>query len=91
MTTEEMGKKLSRYRNIKGMTIKDMSLKSGLSPALISQLERGIGNPTLSVLNALASAMEISLSLLLLEDMKNESMVFRKSDRRRVSLREDGT
>ena len=91
MTTEEIGKKLNRYRSIKNKTIKDMSLKSGLSPALISQLERGIGNPTLSVLNALASAMEISISILLLEDIKNESMVFRKSERRMISVQKDDT
>ena len=51
MTENRIGKKINQFRKEKKLTIKEFSDLSGISTALVSQLERGIGNPTLSVLN----------------------------------------
>ena len=50
MTENRIGKKINQFRKEKKLTIKEFSDLSGISTALVSQLERGIGNPTLSVL-----------------------------------------
>ena len=63
--TYQIGSRLSGYRKAHGLTIKEMAVKTGLSTALLSELERGIGNPTLSVLEILAGTMGISVSALL--------------------------
>ena len=57
-----VGQKLANYRAAHDVTIKEMALRTGLSTSLLSQLERGIGNPTISVLAALAEGMGISMA-----------------------------
>ena len=77
----KIGETLHAFRTKNGMTIKQLSEKTGLSTALISEMERGIGNPTLAVLETLADTMGISLAMLLERDISNASLVRRKADR----------
>lgn len=49
---ENIGRKIKTFRNRYGMTIQEMAEQSGVSSSLLSQMERGIGNPTISVLEA---------------------------------------
>ena len=79
--TYQIGSRLSGYRKAHGLTIKELAVKTGLSTALLSELERGIGNPTLSVLENLAGAMGISVSALLEQEVKNASLVRRRCER----------
>ena len=58
-----------------------MAEQTQLSTALISQLERDLANPTLSVLQILANTLGISITELLAEDIEEESLVLRASDR----------
>ena len=39
---EELGQKINEIRNAKGMTLKDVSEKTGLSVGFLSQVERGL-------------------------------------------------
>ena len=76
-----IGNKIQEYRKIHNMTIKEFSQKTNLSSGLISQLERGMGNPSLSALQSIANALDIRLSSLLEEEVSNESLILRKEDR----------
>ena len=73
MTENRIGKKIHQFRKEKKLTIKEFSNLSGISTALVSQLERGIGNPTLSVLRQLCATLEISMSSLFFEEIDNAS------------------
>ncbi|MGN1141367.1 MAG: helix-turn-helix domain-containing protein [Oliverpabstia sp.] len=75
------GKKVINYRRKNHMTIQELAQKTELSTAIISQIERGIGNPTIKVLNDLANVMGITLSELLKEDVKNSDLILRSEDR----------
>jgi len=81
MKNYRIGEMLRNYRKNHSLTIKQLAKKTGLSTALISELERGIGNPTLSVLETLADIMGISLAMLLERDISNASLVRRKIER----------
>lgn len=81
MSTYNIGERILNYRKSRGYTIKDFSARTGLSTALISELERNIGNPTLSVLDTLAKEMGITVSVLLQQEIPNLSLVRRKSQR----------
>ena len=67
------------------MTIKEMAQMTGLSSALLSQLERNIGNPTLSALSAIAHTLNVPLSDLVQERVENKELILRKNERRRVA------
>ena len=80
-----IGEKISKFRRERGMTIKEMAQMTGLSSALLSQLERNIGNPTLSALSAIAHTLNVPLSDLVQERVENKELILRKNERRRVA------
>lgn len=82
--TVKIGKKISEYRRIHNLTIKEFSQITNLSSALLSQLERGLGNPSLNALQAIASAMNVALSSLFEEDTSNESLILRRENRKTI-------
>ena len=79
MNSINIGKKILSFRHKNNMAIRDFSKVSNLSPALISQLERGKGNPSLSVLNAIANAMDTTLSELVKEELPNKYIVIKNN------------
>ena len=84
MENLKIGKKISEYRRVHNLTIKEFSELTNLSSALLSQLERGMGNPSLSALQSIASALNVSLSSLFEEDITNESLILRREDRKTI-------
>ena len=77
MKENRLGKLIRQYRREKQLSIKDFSALCGISTALVSQLERGIGNPSLSVLRAIAATLGVSLSSLFVGEISNESLIRR--------------
>lgn len=62
-----MTARLAELRTQAGITQRELSIRSGVNPQTISEIERGIANPTLSTLSALARALKVELSELLAE------------------------
>lgn len=84
MKNTYVGEKIAEYRKVHNMTIKDFSMQTGLSCALISQLERDIGNPTLYALTTISEALGISLSTLLEQKIDNEALIQRQDKRNTI-------
>jgi transcriptional regulator with XRE-family HTH domain len=84
MRTEKIGKKIMEFRRLKSITIRDFSEMTGLSTSLISQLERGMGNPSLSALEAIADALGLPMFALFMGQIDNASLILRKEDRKKV-------
>src|SRR5262245_52515110 len=59
--TSQVGSIVSRERANRGMTIMDLAREAGISNGLLSQLERGIGNPSIETLAHLARALGIPI------------------------------
>lgn len=49
-------------RRTRGMSIRDLADRAGCSKALMSQLERGLANPTIEVLSGIAEALGMSFA-----------------------------
>lgn len=49
-------------RRTAGLSLRELSARSGLSTALLSQLERGLANPTVEVLAGLAQTLGMSFA-----------------------------
>lgn len=60
-----LGAKLRRLREQKGLTLNELSRRSGVSLAHISEIERGRSTASLKTLEKLAAALEVSTSSLL--------------------------
>ena len=84
MNSTNIAKKIISYRSTKKLTIQQMAKETGLSTALISQLERNLANPSLSVLQTLANTLGISLSELVEGEMDENSLILRVAHREQV-------
>lgn len=77
---------LKAYRNSNKISLKQFSEQSGLSTALISELERGIGNPTIKVLDIISKVIDIPISLMLEEEVNNQDLVLSKERRNSITI-----
>ncbi|MEU1735019.1 XRE family transcriptional regulator [Streptosporangium sp. NPDC020145] len=57
---EAIAANLRRVRLARGLSVRELAELTGVSKALISQVERGVANPTVEVLSRLATALELT-------------------------------
>ena len=69
----EMGDRLREYRRQRGLSLRALAERLGVSPSLISQVETGRAKPSVSTLYAIASELGISLDDLLFVDAGSET------------------
>lgn len=62
---KKFGKRLRALREARGWSQEEFADRAGLHRTYVSAVERGVRNPTLSVLERLAKALGIRLSELL--------------------------
>jgi transcriptional regulator with XRE-family HTH domain/SAM-dependent methyltransferase len=55
---------ITRFRSQRGLTLTGLAERSGIAKSTLSQLESGVGNPTVDTLWAIASALGVSFSQL---------------------------
>jgi transcriptional regulator with XRE-family HTH domain len=65
-----MGDRLREARQARGLSLRGLADRLGVSPSLISQVENGRARPSVSTLYAIASELEISLDELLFPDAR---------------------
>jgi transcriptional regulator with XRE-family HTH domain/quercetin dioxygenase-like cupin family protein len=65
-----MGARLRHARVVRGITLRSMARRVGVSPSLISQVETGRANPSVSTLYALVNELGVSLDELLFTDAR---------------------
>lgn len=58
----EVGAAIKSIRKLKKMTLQDLARKSELSVSYLSMLERGLNSPTISSLQSICLALDISLT-----------------------------
>jgi transcriptional regulator with XRE-family HTH domain len=61
---------LEQQRVAKGLSKQELAQRAGLHQTYIGMIERGVSNPSLDTANAIAEALEVSLSELILQAEK---------------------
>ena len=64
----EVGERLRARRRERRLSLRDLAGRLGVSPSLISQIERGRAKPSVSTLYAIVAELDISLDELLFND-----------------------
>lgn len=77
----EFGKQVKLIRKKRNLSLQQLSELSKVSISMLSQIERGEKNPTISVAYQIAEALNTTLSALLDEQEKREIVVIRKESR----------
>ena len=82
---EILGKKIRKLRQERGMSLSQMSEMIKKTSSYLSQVERGLAEPSITALREIARALKIPMFYLLLDDQE-EDMVVRKENRKVLML-----
>jgi transcriptional regulator with XRE-family HTH domain len=81
-----VGVRIRELRTVQGMTLTELARSTGLSVGLISQVERGLTDPSLETLRRIARTLDVPLFRLFREpDPEPEVAVVRRERRMQVS------
>jgi len=86
MNNEQIGKELKRIRKEQNITLDLLSKKAGVSPGLISQIERGKTCPTVVTLWKILKPLNISIGRFLTRSEKQKKIVVKKNERKLMNL-----
>lgn len=75
---------ISKYRKEKKLTIKDLANLAGVTPSLLSQIEKGTANPSLNTLKQISQALDIELFNFFIQDVSSENLVVRHDNRKKM-------
>jgi XRE family transcriptional regulator, regulator of sulfur utilization len=85
-----IGARVKALREAAGLSLRDLSERSGVSAPMLSQVERGETSPTLTVAARIAAGLELRLSQLLRLDEGDSVTVVRARERQRGGNRKRG-
>ena len=77
----QMGERLRAARTARGLSLRELAGRLAVSPSLISQIETGRSNPSVSTLYAIADELDVSLDELLFNDRRPAEPMPRPSAR----------
>ena len=81
----DVGQRLRALREERGVSMRSLARRSGLSANALSMIERNLTSPSVSTLNKLAAAMEVPITAFFRQEPDRSNSVFRTaSERTRV-------
>ncbi|TMK18843.1 MAG: helix-turn-helix domain-containing protein [Actinobacteria bacterium] len=83
-----VGRRVRALREARGLSLRDLAKRSGVSAPMLSQVERGETSPTIAIAQRIAGGLDLPLSTLLRLDERQPVSLVRKADRR--TERRDG-
>lgn len=81
-----LGRRVRRIRQDKGLTLKQIEAKVGVSATHISEIERGKTSPTIQALEKIASALEVLPSHLIDLPPVSKPAVLRRQELKPISM-----
>lgn len=85
----EIGEKLKTFRLANRMTLKQLAARAGCTDAYLSQLERGLANPSIMILKKIASALQVKIINFFLEtEVEENHVVVKEGERINIDFKE---
>ena len=78
----DVGYRLRVLRDERGVSMRSLARRSGLSANALSMIERGLTSPSVSTLTKLANALEVPIMAFFRKEPERQSVVFCKADDR---------
>ena len=89
MMDSDMGRKIAELRNRKNISIRELAEKTNVSSSLLSQIERGLANPSLNTINAIAKSLDEPVFSFFIPPVITDDLVLRENKRKRIVLPEN--
>lgn len=81
-----LGKRIREARGARGLSLEALSEKADISSSLLSQIERGQGNPSYTTIVKLARTLEIPFAAIFQKSASQSGIVVRQDQRRKLML-----
>ena len=86
---DEIARRLKTFRLANRMTLKQLAQRAGCTDAYLSQLERGLANPSIMILKKIASALQIKVVDFFLEaEIEENDVVVKEEERINIDFKE---
>ncbi|MDF9450219.1 helix-turn-helix domain-containing protein [Bacillus toyonensis] len=90
MNNINIGQKIMTFRKNAELTSKRLAELAHITPSMLSQIEKGITNPSLQTLKLISVALNMPLFNFFLEDINTEELVVRANQRKKIHFPESG-
>src|SRR5580765_243171 len=87
LSAHELGRRIKMLRVSRGLTLKDLEERGGISATHVSEIERGKASPTVGALGRIARALGLRPATLVEAQLQPEFSVMRAADRERRALK----
>ncbi|MGL5345758.1 MAG: helix-turn-helix domain-containing protein [Peptostreptococcaceae bacterium] len=88
MSEPNISENISKYRKEKNLTIKELANLAGVTPSLLSQIEKGSANPSINTLKQISRALDIQLFNFFVQSFSSEDLVVRSNNRKSIMFPE---
>lgn len=82
---ERLGSKLRKMRKTQNMSLAQLAEKIGKTSSYLSQVERGLAEPSITALREISQALDVPMFYFLVENEKHNAVV-RKEERKELSF-----
>ncbi|MDQ0221382.1 cupin domain-containing protein [Peribacillus cavernae] len=84
----DIGKNIRRFRELKGLSLTQLSNLTGFSISFLSQIERSVANPSINSLKKISDALDTQLASLFTENDSNSNgekdFIVRANERKKL-------
>lgn len=77
-----IGEKVRDFRTSRGISLRDLAGKAGLSASMLSQIENNTVNPSINALKSIAHGLDIPLYMFFKEEEARDSLIVREGEYR---------
>lgn len=86
MDNKDLGNKIRKYRKSKELTIKQLAECANVTPSLLSQIERGLANPSINTLKVISKVLQVPLFTFFMEPSKEKKFIVRPENRVKMTI-----
>lgn len=86
MSDLNIGEKIAQVRKNKNLNVRELSELANITPSLLSQIERGLANPSVNSLKSIANALNTPLFTFFTSEVIKEDLIVRGDKRSKVIL-----
>ncbi|WP_285766971.1 cupin domain-containing protein [Peribacillus sp. SI8-4] len=86
MENIDIGKKVEKYRKAKGLSNRELARLSEITPSMLSQIERGLANPSIQTLKVLAKNLDVPTFSFFIEETNTADLVVKSNHRKKMTI-----
>ncbi|WP_088071226.1 helix-turn-helix domain-containing protein [Gottfriedia luciferensis] len=86
MENIDIGKQVEKARKAKGLSSRELAKLADITPSMLSQIERGLANPSIQTLKVLAKTLNVPTFSFFLEQTITKDLIVRSSNRKKMII-----